>query len=240
MIKHQLVKIGVTATAIAAAGVLIAPSAVAAAPHYRIHAGSHASGTANYVGKTNKITFKDGAVTMTCGGGTASGVQKLGNNVAAAKFGSIKKTTWKNCTGPAGIKLIPVQKQTWFLNGSGKTSATGVTPGFINAVKAYVHARTASQCNFLVTGAVNDNYANKTHHLNVKSAGKAHRLTITRVHGCFGLIHNNDHPTFTASYAIARVRVRSPSVAAESTWRAGRSTRPARPAAAQWTYPGER
>src|SRR5689334_19779871 len=62
MTKHQLVKIGVTATAIAAAGVLIAPSAVAAAPHYRIHAGSHASGTANYVGKTvgkPGVTFKD-------------------------------------------------------------------------------------------------------------------------------------------------------------------------------------
>ena len=207
MIKHQLVKVGVAATAIAAAGVLIAPSAVAAAPHYRIHAGSRASGTANYTGKTvgkPGIHFTDGPVNMTCASGTASGVQKLGNNVAAAKFGSITKSTWKRCHGPGGLTLAVVQKQTWFLNGSGRTSATGVTPGFINNVKAYVHATpTASQCHFVVTGAVNDKYANKTHHLNVKSAGKAHRLTITRVHGCFGLIHNNDHPTFTASYAIS-------------------------------------
>jgi len=204
MIKHQLVKVGVAATAIAAAGVLIAPSAVAAAPHYRIHAGTHHSGTANYIGKTSKITFTDGPVTMTCGGGTASGVIKLGNNVAPAKFASIKKSTWKNCTGPGGLKLVVVQKQTWYLNGSGRTSATGVTPGFINAVKAYVHAPTASQCNFIVTGAVNDKYANKTHHLNVAS-GKStvHRLTLSKVHGCFGLIHNNDHPKFTASYAIS-------------------------------------
>ena len=209
MIKHQLVKVGVAATAIAAAGVLIAPSAVAAAPHYRIHAGSHASGTANYSGKTlgkPGIHFTDGAVKMTCASGTAGGVQKLGNNLAAAKFGSITKSTWKTCKGPAHLTLIVVQKQTWFLNGSGKTSATGVTPGFINNVKAYVHAPTASQCNFLVTGAVNDNYANKTHHLNVKSAGKAHRLTISKVHGCFGLIHNNDHPTFRASYLISSPR----------------------------------
>ena len=96
--------------------------------------------------------------------------------------------------------MAVVQKQTWFLNGSGRTSATGVTPGFINNVKAYVHATpTASQCHFVVTGAVNDKYANKTHHLNVNSAGTKHRLTISAVHGCFGLIHNNDHPTFRAT-----------------------------------------
>jgi len=206
MIKHKLVKVGVTATAIAAAGVLIAPSAVAAAPHYRIHAGTHHSGTANYSGRTTGhpgVVFKDGVVKMTCASATASGVIKLGNNVPGAKLANIKKTTWKNCTGPGQIKLVPVQKQTWFLNGSGRTSKTGVTPGFINAVKAYVHAPTASQCHFLVTGAVNVHYANKTHHLNVKSAGKAHRLTISKVHGCFGLIHNHDHPTFQASYAIS-------------------------------------
>jgi len=203
MIKHQLVKVGVTATAIAAAGVLIAPSAVAAAPHYRIHAGSHASGTANYTGKTSHVSFVNNGVHLDCTGGTASGVQKLGNNVAAAKFGSITKSTWKGCHGPGGLKLFVVQKQTWFLNGSGKTSATGVTPGFINTVKAFVHSKPASNCNFIVTGAVNDNYANKTHHLNVRSAGKAHRLTLSKVHGCFSLLHNGDHPRFTATYTIS-------------------------------------
>lgn len=206
MIKQNLVRVGVTATAIAAAGVLLAPSAMAALPHYKIHAGAHASGTANYTAKTvgtPGITFKDGTLTMTCGSGTAGGVIKLGNNVPGAKLATIAKSTWKNCKGPGGLALVVVQKQTWYLNGSGKTSSTGVTPGFINAVKAYVHTPTASQCNFLVTGAVNGNYANSTHHLNVKSAGTAHRLTITNVHGCFGLIHNQDHPTFVAHYAIS-------------------------------------
>jgi hypothetical protein len=209
MIKHKLVKVGVATAAIAAAGVLIAPSAVAAAPHYRIHAGSHASGTANYSGHTigrPGVHFTDGIVKMTCRSATANGVIKLGNNVAPAKLANIKRSTWKGCKGPGGLHLIVVQKQTWFLNGSGRTSAKGVTPGFINAVKAYVHAETASQCHFMVTGAVNENYANKTHHLNVKSAGKAHRLTISKVHGCFSLIHNRDHPTFRASYAIGSGR----------------------------------
>lgn len=210
MIKRNLVKVGLTATAIAATGVLIAPSAMAALPHYRIHAGRHASGTAGYTGTTvgrPGVHFTDGAVKMTCARATASGVVKLGNNVPGAKLANIKKSTWRRCKGPGGIRLIVVQKQTWFLNGSGRTSARGVTPGFINAVKAFVHAPTASQCNFLVTGAVNGHYANRTHHLTVASGkSRVHRLTIRNVHGCFGLIHNRDHPKFNATYAIGSGR----------------------------------
>lgn len=202
-------KIATVAAAAGAAAIVAAPAAFAAGLTYNIAAGTHHSGTAAYVGKTVKgttIKFRDVTtkLDMGCAGGTASGALKLGRRVAAAKAGTITKTTWRNCTGPGGLTLVPTQVGTWYLNGRGKT-VKGNTPVYVSNVKAKVAASpTASLCNFVVTGAADGAYHNATHRLSLAPARKSgHQLKVSNVHGCLGTINNGDTVTFKAVYAIA-------------------------------------
>lgn len=204
MSNHKIAKVAGVTVAAAAAVAFTAASASAAAPAHRIVAGTTKSGTVAFTGTTTAsgVVFKDGNITMKCTKSTASGTVKLGAAVAPARTATIAKSTWSGCTGPAALKLVVVQKTAWYINTNGATRS-GVTPVFINNVTAYVHAPTASQCNFFVTGSVAGNYANGTRQLNVNGgASGAHLLSISKVHGCFGLIKNGQHPGFTAHYKV--------------------------------------
>ncbi|HET6877656.1 MAG TPA: hypothetical protein VFH38_09020 [Jatrophihabitans sp.] len=202
-------KIATVAAAAGAAAIVAAPAAFAAGLTYNISAGTHHSGTAAYVGKTAKgttIKFSDttSGLDLGCAGGTASGAVTLGRKVSASKAGTITKTTWKNCSGPGGLVLVPAQVGTWYLNGRGKT-VNGNTPVYVSNVKANVAASpTPSLCKFTVTGAADGVYHNGTHKLSLAPAKKSgHQLKVSNVTGCLGTINNGDIVTFQATYVIS-------------------------------------
>lgn len=205
MIKNRMIKLGGAAVAVATVVTFTASTADAAAVTHRITAGTARTGSVAFTGKTNAkgVVFKLGNIKMTCKSSKASGRVKLGARVPSARAATIARSTWTGCRGPAGITLLVSQKSPWYINLGGRTSARGVTPGFVSNVHAYVHARTAAQCNFRVTGAVNGSYANRTHLLTVNGgAAGVHKLTVSHVHGCFGLVKGGGHPRFIAAYKV--------------------------------------
>lgn len=205
MINHKIAKVAGATVAVAAVVALSAGSASAAVPPpHKIVAGTTQKGTAAFTGTINPpgVVFTVGTIKMTCKKSVASGTVKLGPKVSATRPATIGKSTWSGCVGPAGIALFVVQRTPWYLNTTSKT-VNGVTQGFIGNVHAYVHAANPSICNFVVTGTVGGNYANPTHLLNVNGgATGAHKLLIGQLHGCFGLIHNGQHPHFLGHYKV--------------------------------------
>ena len=201
MIRRQAVIVGLAA---GAAALIAIPSAMAAGSiHYTIKSGTHTKGTTSYKATTTKIKFRDvnTKTNMGCKGGTASGSLTLGKNVSPTKAGKIGKTTWKSCSGPGGLKLVPKQMQTWTLNGNGKTNSKGVTKVYVAKVKANVQASpTPSLCKFTVTGAADGTFTNKTQVLALKPGH--HRLKVSNVKGCLGQINNGDTVQFTANYKV--------------------------------------
>jgi hypothetical protein len=184
------------------------PSAFAAGTTYTVKAGTHTSGSASYSGSTSKISFKDttSGIPLGCKGGTADGKVALGTHVAASKLGTITKTTWKSCNGPLTTVLVPVQKGTWKLNASGKTSK-GVTKVFVSNVVARVHQKGApGNCTFTVSdakkrGGADGEYSNSTHKLTL--APGSHTLKVSHaVGGCYNVISNGDTVTFKATYTL--------------------------------------
>src|SRR6476661_1128025 len=124
MIKLNLRKTALIGIAAGAAVGLVATSAFAAVPTYKITSGSKTSGTTNYTGKTTgtpgvHFTDKRSGLVTTCASATAAGVMKLGAHVSGTAMGTITKTTWTSCKGPtgSGLTLKPTQSQTWTLNG---------------------------------------------------------------------------------------------------------------------------
>jgi len=201
MFTRRVAKVTVAAGAIMAIAI---PSAFGATLSYKITAGGSLAGPVSYTGKTTKaIVFTDttSQQQLGCAGGTAAGSMKLGKAVAAAKAGTITKTTWKTCTGPGGIALNPKQVGTWYLNGRGKT-VKGNTPVFVNGVKANV-TNPQGLCSFTVTGAADGVYHNATQTLTLAPASKSgHKLTTSNVTGCLSLINNGDVVTFKTTYKI--------------------------------------
>jgi hypothetical protein len=202
MFRRRVAQVAVAAGAIMAIAI---PSAFGAALHYKITAGTTASGSVAYSGKTSKaivFTDKTSKTTLGCKAGTAAGVIKLGKSVAAAKAGTITKTTWTNCTGPGSIQLFPKQVGKWYLNGRGKT-AKGNTPVFVNNVVANVADSSGSLCKFTVKGAADGVYHNATKTLTLAPVGgSGHVLKTYNVSGCFGLLNSGDVVTFKTTYKI--------------------------------------
>lgn len=185
-----------------AAAVLAIPAAFAAATTYTIKSGTHTSGSTAYSASTSKITFRDvnTKTNLGCKGGTAKGAITLGKSVAASSVGTITATTWKTCSGPGGLTLVPKQSGTWKLNGNGKTSS-GVTKVYVSNVKATVQASpTPSLCKFTVTGSADGKFTNGTQALSL--APGTHKLKVSGVQGCLGQINNGDTVQFTASYKV--------------------------------------
>jgi hypothetical protein len=197
-------KAAVVVAAGAAAAIAIPSAFAAAAPTYKITAGSHKTGSTTYTSKTTgaspQIHFTDNTSNqkLTCKNGTASGSVKLGAKVAAAKAGTIGKTSFVGCTGPQNLSLTVKQVGTWSLNGSGKV-ASGKAPVYIGNVKANVSGGNGL-CKFTVTGAVNATYSNSAGTLAVKSTA-AHKLTISSAN-CLGIVNKGDVVSYTGTYKI--------------------------------------
>jgi hypothetical protein len=201
MIRRKAVIVGLAA---GAAALIAIPAAFAAAgTTYTIKAGSKTSGSEAYKAKTDKIIFTDTTTKtpLQCSAGTASGDLSLGKKVAASKAATITKTTWTDCAGPGGLTLVPVQKGTWKLNASGKTSS-GVTKVFVSNVTANVHAKgSPNLCKFTVTGSADGTFTNSSNNLTLKPG--SHKLKTSKVTGCLGQINNGDTVTFKATYKLA-------------------------------------
>lgn len=208
MIKLNLRKTALVGIAAGAAVGLVVTSAFAAAPTYKITAGSKTSGTTTYNGKTTGspgVRFNDqrSGLATTCTSATAAGVMKLGPSVSGTGAGTITKTTWVNCQGPTGLGLVltPKQTQTWTINGIARP-VNGVTKVFIGAVKA--HITTNIGCVFDVLGSVDGTYTNATGKLAVKTvATSTHKLKAANVNSsCLGQVQNGDVLSFVATYAV--------------------------------------
>jgi hypothetical protein len=210
MIKLSIRKTVMVAVAAGATIGLVATSAFAAVPTYKITAGSKTTGSANYTGKTTgspgvHFTDKRSGLVTTCASATAAGAMKLGAHVSGTGMGSITKTTWKTCKGPngTGLTLTPTQSQKWTLNGTARPSSAGVTKLFIGAVKA--HVTTNIGCTFNVVGSASATYSNSTGKLTVASvATGAHVLKAANVTtaNCIGQVRNGDVLIFKATYTV--------------------------------------
>jgi hypothetical protein len=199
MIRRKAAIVGLAA---GAAALIAIPAAFAAGTTYTIKAGTATSGTTSYKATTSKIKFRDvnTKTNLGCTGGTAKGGLTLGKKVAASKAGTIKSTTWKNCTGPGGLTLVPKQSGTWTLNGNGATKS-GVTKVFVSNVVAKVQADPSpSLCKFTVKGSADGTFTNSTQVLSL--APGSHKLKVSNVSGCLGQINNGDTVQFTAKYTV--------------------------------------
>ena len=175
------------------------------------------SGGGSYSGAAAKTVLTDGtgksAVNVTCvtkgksKASTASGKINNGTHKGAAPVvvGTATKLAFNNCTGPLGAVTTKVAKTPYKLSVDSKTNSKGQTDGIISGVSVSVKNGT---CSFTVTGSSPGYYTNKTHTLTmtptlpIKPLVKA-QLTISGVNkGCFGVVTNGQHPTFTSTYSL--------------------------------------
>ncbi|MFC5804628.1 hypothetical protein [Streptomyces formicae] len=151
---------------------------------------------------TNTVLEVNG-IPLTCPIARASGnlFDATGN---PGHVGDITAASFGDATNPCTSPLGPVTPTTntappWELWAETYDSATGVTTGFINNVKAHL---TVLTCDFDVTGTVAVTYVNASGTLSV-SNNATRQLTVSNATaGCAGFIANGDHPTFTGAYGV--------------------------------------
>ncbi|HEY2298060.1 MAG TPA: hypothetical protein VGH43_10055 [Jatrophihabitans sp.] len=209
MINRRIAKTAMVGIAASAAAIGLAATAFAAAPNYKITAGTKTSGTIAYTGKATgtsakpAIQFNDASngTQTRCVSATASGVMKLGAHVSGTRAATITKTTWTTCTGPLGLKLTPKQVGTWYLNGAARP-VNGVTKVFISNVIANV-TTSLSGCKFTVKGAADGTYTNSTGKLTLAPrTGSGHVLKASNVGNCVNQINNGDKLVFKGTYTV--------------------------------------
>lgn len=192
---------------LAAIALLFAAQA-SATGKWTVKAGKAAKGTTvAIVGKTTgtkpQIHFTDvtSHQSLTCASGTAPGTTKVGSGRSGAAIGHVTgaKTTWKGCSGPAGLTFSVKGAQSWNINAVSYKS--GVTTGTISNVHATVSD--PGVCSFTVTGSVGVTYTNKTHILAV--TGKTAGLKVSNVN-CLPVVFNGDKAKFSAKYKLTATK----------------------------------
>lgn len=198
-------------TSAAAIAVLAGSSAAFASGSFNVTAGSAPAGTvvsysAATTGAAPQVTFKDttGGATLNCASASAPGSVKVGTGQDSNHLGSINGpgTSWNTCTGPLGLVLTVTGLNTWYIDATGSTNASGVTPGRISGVSAHV---ASSNCSFDVTGTVNGSYANGATSGTLTMPGTTSTLTISNVSGflCGAVgIANGHAASFKATYQV--------------------------------------
>ncbi|WP_163510698.1 hypothetical protein [Fodinicola acaciae] len=156
-------------------------------------------------------TLKDGNVTLTCQSATAGGTIANGSGQAGAGIASITSAAFNTCSGPAGLTFTVQPGLPWSLNAVSYDGSDVVT-GTITNVSAHLQG---PACTADVTGSVAGTYTNSTAVLKVDPAlngAQGTQLTVSNVVNCLGLMHNGDHPTFSASYQVspATIHITSP------------------------------
>lgn len=179
------------------------------------------TGGGSFTGTASKTVLSDNGVNVTCSSkgskaaSTAKGSIKTGTIKGAAplKVAPVSGLTFNNCTGPLGAVTAKPVKEPYALRVDSKTNGSGQTAGMITGVSVQV---SMTACSFTVTGSAPGYYSNSKHTLNmtpkppVKLLNSA-KLTVSNVNGCAGVVHNGDHPTYTATYTLkpATVTIKS-------------------------------
>lgn len=167
-----------------------------------------------YTAKATKTVLSDHGVNVTCTS-TKTKAASLGSGKiptgthkgkAPVKVGTVAKLAFNHCTGPLGAVKTTIQATPYSVKANSKTNGKGQTDAAITGTKIAV---STAACKFLVTGSAPGFYSNAKHTLTmtpklpIKPLTRA-RLTISHVNsGCFGAVHNGDHPTFTSTYAVS-------------------------------------
>jgi hypothetical protein len=197
------------ATAVAA----VSAPAVAAGP-YVIRTGTNATAAkVNITGGTitdaritaKKIDFVTSTgLRLGCGGGTAAGWIKRGRDADGVGVGSITRSSWSNCIGPAGLKMRVRQLQAWRLNFVGAPGRT--TRSYLDTIKARVvdSSTGGNQCSAIVTGTVSGQFNSPSQVLQINGGPLRAKapLRFSNVNGCFGAIKNGQTARFYAKYKI--------------------------------------
>jgi hypothetical protein len=194
-----------------AIGVAIPVAVSAATPTWTVKAGSAAKGhTVAFSGKSTgaspqiKLTDTTTGTRLDCKSGAAKGSIKVGAGQSGKGLVSISgaSSTWKKCTGPAKIVLIPTGSGTWKMTAT--SYKKGVTTGKLTGIKAKVSTTDGKTCVFTSTGSVPATYTNSTHVLAFSAATSG--LKISKVKGCFGLVKNGDKASFSAKYKVTATK----------------------------------
>jgi len=196
-----LVAAGATATAVG-----ISSPALAATWTVANSTGSF-SGTTGTTGTT--VLRSSSSVAITCSpSGTTPAATASGTTLANGNYpngngiASINNAAFNNCKGPLNLTFAVTTTTPWSLNAVGTDAAhPGWTVGTITNVAAKV---TATGCSADVAGGVQGWYDNAGHLIVDPTAPNPNgvQLTISNVSGCFGLITNGQHPTFTGTYNV--------------------------------------
>lgn len=209
--KHKSIATVLAGAAAVATVTAMAAPAMAAGP-YVVRAGTKASGTIPVTGKTvndgrvspKKIDFvTSGGLQLGCDAGTATASVKLGKSATGKAIGSITKTTWANCVGPANLAVSVTQVGTWKIDATGP--ATAKTKGQISAVNAIIKDTNTNgqQCQVTVKGSAGGLIDTNKQILQLNGVGgTTGPLKLSGVKGCFGLVKNGDTAAFTAKYKL--------------------------------------
>lgn len=167
-----------------------------------------------FTSKASKTVLSNHGVNVDCAtkgktpASSASGDIPSGTHkgTSPVKVGTANSLKFNNCSGPLGKVTTKVMAEPYKVFIDSKTNSKGKTDGFISGVKVHV---SMTGCSFNVTGSAPGFYTNGTHTLTmtsklpVKATTKA-QLTIHNVSGCLGIVHNNDHPSFSSVFTLSR------------------------------------
>ncbi len=186
----------------AAAGAAVALTAGTASAATLTVTNPNSSGA--YTASSTSVKLTDGSVNMTCTGSAGAGVIKSATYSVppTANIGTISSLNFTNCTGPLGAVTTTVSGLPYNVF----IAAGGTTPtGYIGSANVHV---SMPLCSFDVTGNAPGKYVNGTSNQlqlgpSVALPSGVTPLTVSNVSGCAGLVHNGDHPSYTANYTVS-------------------------------------
>ena len=187
----------------ACAAVLIAvpvAGTARAAPTWTVRPGG---GTALASANLMLRDAKTGA-TITCSSARLTGSFRHGSGLSGAALGSLATATFTHCTSPVGLTFtLTAGALPWRLNFGSYDAGTGTAKGSFRGVKIGVSS--AVNCSAVIDGTgggtVGFGYADGTGTLTTLPAPG--NLRLSDVLHCFGLYHDGDPVTETATFAVS-------------------------------------
>ena len=149
---------------------------------------------------------------MTCLSLTASGTLKSGSGVPGPGAGSLSAFGFHTCTNPFAEGASSVRRSTFTMTATGlpwhlnlATYNNGVATGTISYMQIQM---AGTQCTAVIDGTgahardghVRFRYSGATGHLSVLTNRSG--LHFFNVQGCFGLIHDGDPATISATFVV--------------------------------------
>ncbi|GAB2825705.1 hypothetical protein GCM10022221_24750 [Actinocorallia aurea] len=183
--------------AVAAASVVCTASPAFAAT-WTVSPGGAVTGTAG----TTTLKDTTSGATLTCSSSTTNATVQGGTGLSGTGIATVTNVGFGNCKGPLGISFnVTNNGVSYQLNAA--SYAGGVTTGTLDNVSATMSgllcSATVSGTSASTPGSVTGTYTNSTAKLAV-SGGNLH---LWNVSGCFGLLHNGDAVSYTATYTIS-------------------------------------